>query len=326
MSKFSFTKRRMTSPKTQVITNELIFDPYNTKNIPITKKDVQYILQQCDIEYEIKDLSLFQMACVDKTYSHEYINSHLVKHKNLTLADNVNNAMPIQTYSYERIEFLGDAIIELAAVSYIYSRFTGQNEKLMHRVKTNIVDRYALSKFAKVLGMDKFIVLSKQAEDKNKREDVKKLCDIFEAFMGALYQDVNNCNFKNDLYSNMRFEGMSNLGFQICEAFYINIVEEEIDFEDIIANDSNHKSKLIQYYQHNYQIRPTFRIINKETDGDSEHGHDSDDDCIFTIAVLDRHGKVLVTAEGETEKQAEQNVSRIALERLRAFTITENST
>ena len=45
----------------------------------------------------------------------------------------------------------------------------------MHRVKTNIVDRYALSKFAKILGMDKFLVLSKQAEEKNKRDDVKTM-------------------------------------------------------------------------------------------------------------------------------------------------------
>ena len=227
--------------------------------------------------------------------------------------------MPIQNESYERIEFLGDAIIELAAVSYIYSRFTGQNEKLMHRVKTNIVDRYALARFTKCLGLDKFLVLSKQAEDKNKRNDVKKLCDVFEAFIGALYEDVNN---RGKPYEPMRFEGISNIGFQVCEAFYVNLLEEEIDFEDIIANDSNHKSKLIQYYQHNYQIRPTFKVINQESEGDE----DDSDDCIFTVAVLDRHGKVLVTAEGETEKQAEQNVARVALERLRAFTVTEGST
>ena len=101
----------------------------------------------------------------------------------------------------------------------------------------------------------------------------------------------------------------------VCEAFYINIVEE-IDFEDIIANDSNHKSKLIQYYQHNFQITPTFRVLRKKL-------WRSDDDCIITVAVLDNKGEVLVTADGENEKQAEQNVARVALEKLKAFVINE---
>ena len=87
--------------------------------------------------------------------------------------------------------------------------------------------------------------------------------------------------------------------------------------EDIIANDSNHKSKLIQYYQHNFQITPTFRVLRKEIDGDG------DDDCIITMAVLDNKGEVLVTADGENEKQAEQNVARVALEKLKAFVINE---
>ena len=235
----------------------------------------------------------------------------MVKHKNLTLAENTDVALPIQKESYERLEFLGDAIIELAAVSYIFQRFTGQNEKLMHRVKTNIVDRYALSKFAKVLGMDKFLVLSKQAEDKNKREDVKKLCDIFEAFMGALYQDVNG---RTEDYRDIKFDGISNIGFQVCESFYINMVEEEIDFEDIIANDSNHKSKLIQYYQHNFQITPTFKVLRKEVDGD-----DDDDDCIITMAVLDNKGEVLVTADGETEKQAEAKCGSCCIRKIKSI-------
>ena len=120
--------------------------------------------------------------------------------------------------------------------------------------------------------------------------------------MGALYEDANNSNKS---------------GYHICEEFYINIVEEEIDFEDIIANDSNHKSKLIQYYQHNFQMTPTFKILRKESDGDG----DEDDEFTITMSVLDNKGNVLVTADGETEKQAEQNVSRVALEKLKAFTI-----
>ena len=84
------------------------------------KKKFKNILNLGDIEYKITDLSLFQKAFIDKSYSHEYINSHLVKHKNLTLAENTVGALPIQKESYERIEFLGDAIIELgSSILYI---------------------------------------------------------------------------------------------------------------------------------------------------------------------------------------------------------------
>ena len=116
--------------------------------------------------------------------------------------------------------------------------------------------------------MDKYLVLSKQAEEKNKREDVKKLCDIFEAFMGALYVDVNG---RKKEYRDIQFDGMSNIGFQVCEAFYINIVEEEIDFEDIIANDSNHKSKLIQYYHLSNHSRDVYFDVHIKMISFSKH-------------------------------------------------------
>ena len=75
---------------------------------------------------------------------------------------------------------------------------------------------------------------------------------------------------------------------------------------------------MIQYYQHNFQITPTFRVLRKEIDGDGE-----DDDYVVTMSVLDNKGEVFVTADGDTEKQAEQNVARIALEKLKAFVINE---
>ena len=66
MSKFSFRKKKTSQTKQQVITNELVFNPYNSKNRLISKEEVQHILSLCDIEYEIQNLSLFQKAFIDK--------------------------------------------------------------------------------------------------------------------------------------------------------------------------------------------------------------------------------------------------------------------
>jgi len=293
--------------------NQLELDPYNTVNIPITKEAVQKILEDLDVEYEIENMDLLQRAMVHDSYCKENIETKLAQYKHMKLSENTEGSMEIQPESYEKLEILGDAVVGLAAVSYLRNRFH-QTPRFINDVKSNIVDRNALCKFAKALGLDKYIVLSKQEEDKGGREHVKNLCDIFEGFIGAIYEDVNN---REEPYESLQFDSLSNIGYQVCEAIYIAVLEEEIDFEEIIINNPNHKNKLQNYYQTNYHIKPTYKTLRIE-----EHENDE----TYTVAVLDVHGDVLVTATGETQKQAQQNAAKMAVEKLRAYVITKNST
>ena len=64
MSKFSFRKKKTSKTKQSVITNELVFNPYNSKNRLISKEEVQHILSLCDIDYEIQNLSLFFIGII----------------------------------------------------------------------------------------------------------------------------------------------------------------------------------------------------------------------------------------------------------------------
>lgn len=291
---------------------QMELDPYNLKNIPITKEYIQSILKNLDVDYEVENMDLLQRAFVHDSYCKENIESKLAKYKHIKLTENLQNAMEIQPKSYEKLEILGDAVVGLAAVSYLRNRYD-QTPRFINDVKSNIVNRHALCKFARVLGFDKYIILSKQEEANGGRNHVKNLCDVFEGFIGAIYEDVNTRKIP---YESLKFDTHSNLGYQVCECIYIAILEEEIDFVDIIVNNPNHKNKLQSYFQNNFHIKPTYKVIRIE-----EHENDE----TYTIAVLDTEGKVLVSSTGETKKQAEQNAAKSALEKLRAYVITENS-
>jgi dsRNA-specific ribonuclease len=116
-----------------------------------------------------------------------------------------------------------------------------------------MANRDTLSGFAKTLGLDKFMLLSRYVEDKlDGRNNTKLLCDIFEAFIFALYLDFNTKFTYNlgDMYSGP--------GFQIVETFLYNLFDDEengIDLAEFIINDTNHIDKLNKYFHKFYKAK-----------------------------------------------------------------------
>ena len=143
--------------------------------------------------------------------------SYLNEHKSFALEHN------------ERLEFLGDSIVGLATVSYLYTRFFDQNEGVMTRLKACLVNTNALANFAEFLGLYKFIILSKQIEEKNGGKKNRKIMeDVFEAFIGAIYEDVNQ---REPPYESLKFSANSNIGYQICEKMLINIFHLKLRYK-----------------------------------------------------------------------------------------------
>ena len=166
---------------------------------------------------------------------------------------------------------------------------------------TKLVNTYALADFARYLGLSKYMLLSDQIENKNDgRRSNKLLEDTFEAFLGAMFLDFNK---NKDIYS-FGFKSLSGPGYQVCEKFIIYIIENEVDLEKLIIKDTNYKDQLLRYYQHNFQLTPCYKEIN--IDGPPHKR-------LFTMAVLDKDGKVYATATNKTKKQAEQLASKNAL-------------
>ena len=98
------------------------------------------------------------------------------------------------------------------------------------------------------IGFHKYIVISKWIEDKhngrNNMTDHKILCDVFEAFCGALYKDTKN--------------------YEIVEKFVINSIEKYLDLSEFIINDTNYKDQLWRYMKKTYDKYPEKNTINVE--------------------------------------------------------------
>jgi dsRNA-specific ribonuclease len=93
-------------------------------------------------------------------------------------------------------------------------------------------------------------------------------------------------------------------GYSVCESFLIKVIEEVVDFEDLVMNDTNYKDMLMKYFQNKYSKAPKY--IEISVDGPPNHR-------IFTMGVSDHHGKILGQGKESSKKKAEQMASREAL-------------
>ena len=282
MSKFSLFNKIEESPS-----NSVEHDLYNHHNKLITKQQVESIFKRCEIEYSINNLELYQRAFTHKSY--------IEKEDCVKIIENTINALPLQKLSYERLEFLGDSVVGLIVVEYLYERFFDQHEGIMTRYKSNLVNKDALASFSRILQFQPYIIISKQIELSNGRENDNILEDMFEAFIGAMYLDFNQ------QYEDKK---ISITGYQICQQFLLYIIETEVDIEQLVLENTNYKDQLLKYYHHNFQIAPVYK---KLTSYESNQQN---------IAVLDQNGNIFATAVGKTKKKAEQLASKIALEKL----------
>ncbi|MDO4912347.1 MAG: ribonuclease III [Lactobacillus sp.] len=121
-----------------------------------------------DYHIEFKNLDLLKQALTHSSYANEH---------------------PHWVGNYEKLEFLGDAVLELAISDYLYRNFRDLHEGELTRFRSNIVRTEGFSKFAEELGLKDQIFLGKGEENNGSRNRKALLEDVFEAFNGALYLD-----------------------------------------------------------------------------------------------------------------------------------------
>jgi ribonuclease-3 len=143
---------------------------------------------------------------------------------------------------------------------------------------------------AKKMGLGQWMIISRHVEEVcNGRNNLRMLGSMLEAWMGALYFH----------------EGKGGKGFEICQKWFIQIVERYIDFTELITDDNNFKDQLLRYFQGHWHQPPKYKEV--EVVGPPH-------DRIFTMGVLDIHGNVLAKYTARNKKVAEQEASRLALE------------
>jgi ribonuclease-3 len=274
--------------------------PYNNRNVLLMEDDLTELFRNNGLENIIyKNINLYRTAFVHKSYC-TMKNVDFEKSNENRPAD----CLPLQDMSYERLEFLGDSLLGMIVASYLYNRFPDQNEGFLSKIRTKIVNGKMLGFLSDKIGFPKFAIISKQVEEAGGRKNFKIMEDIFEAFLGALYMDFQTETDEIEMPGHIKIAPVSGAGFFIVEQWIIHIIENYIDFCELIRVKNNYKDMLASYMQNNLQDTPRFYEINIVS---------KDNSRIFTYCVKDRNNTVLATATGTTKKDAENNAAREAL-------------
>ncbi|OLN22816.1 ribonuclease III [Domibacillus antri] len=185
----------------------------------------------------------------------------------------------------ERLEFLGDAVLELTVSQFLYKTYPVMSEGELTKLRAAVVCEPSLVTFANELEFGKLILLGKGEEMTGGRMRPALLADVFEAFIGALYLDQ---------------------GMDAVIPFL-----ERVVFPKISAGAFSHvmdfKSQLQEYVQRELKGAPSYRILE-------EKGPAHNKEFVTEVSL---NGNVLGTGSGRSKKEAEQFAARMALEKMK---------
>jgi hypothetical protein len=237
-----------------------IYDPYNPLNNLITQSEVENILRTYGINAPIHNWNLYKRAFIHRSYIKQ---PHLENvQNNIVIVPKPDDCLPLFSKSNERLEFVGDGVLECITKYYLYRRFPKENEGFMTEKKIALVKNESIGKMAYEMGLHKWFVLSKNAETKTIRTNLKKLGCLFEAFIGAMFLDFNKISVKdeNDWFSKVFVCGP---GFQMVQIFVESVFERHVDWVNLIKNDDNFKNILQVKIQKEFKVTPHYIEIDE---------------------------------------------------------------
>ncbi len=257
------TKEKINDDDISLQNSELVFDPYNPNNKEVHIQFVCDILKKYGVPDNVHNLNLYKRAFVHKSYCKR---PHLENiENNITIVDKPDNCLPLKTKSNERLEFLGDGVLECVTKYYLYRRFPKENEGFMTEKKIALVKNETIGRMAYEMGLNKYYIISKNAEEKKTRTNLKKLGCLFEAFIGALFLDFNKISIHdNDKWFDNVF--VTGPGFQIAQIFIENIFEKHINWLELINTNDNYKNLLQVVLQQNFKVTPIYKEISEWTE------------------------------------------------------------
>ena len=235
--------------------DKLIFNPYNTDNVEITLNDVQSILKKYGITAPVHNIELYKRAFIHSSY----IKRPAIENKanGITIVKCPKDCLELKTKSNERLEFIGDGVLELITKYYLYRRFPKADEGFMTEKKIAVVKNEHIGKLAYDMQINNWLVISKFAEEKKIRTNLKKLGCLFEAFIGALFLDFNKVVVKDEecWFQDVFVTGP---GFQMAQIFVENVFETHIDWVKLINTDDNFKNILQVKVQKEFKTTPAY--------------------------------------------------------------------
>lgn len=273
-----------------------VYNPYNPANVYISKLDVKNILSEYNVSYEPTDISLFQQAFVHSSYVRLEKYQNPITEEPAILADCPKGCMELQKRSYERLEFLGDKELDKVVTNYVFMRFEDADEHFLSKLRSRIVNNESIGNISKKIGFGKYLVISKKLEGycvkSGKdlvpfRENIGKLSDVFEAFIGALWLDSRDTN--------------------LVYTFITNIIERHLDIVELITIENNYKETFQRHCQKTSGFIPIYKDIESTGEGIYK---------IYTVAVAKPDGTIIAIGSGSTKQVAQKEACRIALSKI----------
>ena len=248
----------------KLVDGNLVFNPYNTQNIEIKIDDVKHILERYGIPPLVYNLELYKRAFVHTSYLKRP--SHL-EADNIIVIEKPDNCISLKSKSNERMEYLGDGILELTVKYYLYRRFVNCSPGFLTEKKIAIVKNETIGKIAYEMGLHKWFIISSCAEEKKIRTNLKKLGCLFEAFIGAVFLDFNKLSVRdeNGWFANTFVS--EGIGFQMAQKFIENILENHIDWTELIETDENYKNIFQIKVQKRFKVTPIYKELNRSEEG-----------------------------------------------------------
>lgn len=189
--------------------------------------------------------------------------------------------------SNERLEFLGDSILNMLIGEFLFRHYTDVQEGELTKLRSRLVNRKALIVGAHQIGLEDFILVNTSAEQALKKGNRSILADTFEAIIAAIYLD-------------------SGLSLEPVKRFLERTLLLPETFEEILQTDENYKSLLLELVQGNGFSAPRYEVVGEEG---------PDHERIFTVQVY-VNGKPVGQGSGRSKKRAEQEAASKAVEKL----------
>ncbi len=186
----------------------------------------------------------------------------------------------------ERLEFLGDAVLDLVVGEYLYHKFPNTDEGKLSKMRASLVNEEGFKKLSLELNLGKYLLLSTAEEHNKGREKPSLLSNVYEALMGALYLETG-------------LDKVKEITSKLIEKTY-----PKIDMDSIFKD---YKTTLQEFTQEHYGVIPEYKMM-----GSSGPDHKKE----FEMAVF-IDGKKIAKAVGKSKKAAHQIVAEMALKILK---------
>ena len=190
-----------------------------------------------------------------------------------------------QPYDNERLEFLGDAVLDLVVGEYLFRKFRTSDEGKLSKIRASLVNETGFDKLARALNLGEYILLSNAEDNNGGREKSSLLSNAFEAIMGAIYLEA---------------------GLDKVKEIAIDLIEnnhEEISLDSLFRD---FKTTLQELTQARFGITPEYRVL-------ASRGPDHQKEFEVGVFIED---KEYARASGKSKKIAQQEAARVAVDML----------